>query len=262
MYTFDWLAKQTTIRPDKIALIDAATGRRFTYRELHERASRVGAHLRDDWGVQPGDRVAILAHNSSDYFEVLYGCAKIGALLVCLNWRLATPELAYIVGDAQPVGLLYDAEFAAAAAALVEQFGIAHTLTMGDAYEARLAAASATPIVMPPTPLDAPWFLLYTSGTTGRPKGVVQTHGMVFYNGLNIGQPIGLTHADVTLNLLPFFHTGRPQPLYQSDAACRRHRDYPAHLRPRGNAAPAGDGGHGLLRRPCRVPFHEPASRF
>ena len=139
---------------------------------------------------------------------MLYGCAKIGALLVCLNWRLATPELAYIVGDAQPVGLIYDAEFAPPAGALAAQFAISHTLSMGAPYESALALADAAPIVMPPTPLDTPWFLLYTSGTTGRPKGVVQTHGMVFYNGLNIGQPTGLTHTDVTLNLLPFFHTG------------------------------------------------------
>jgi len=87
MYTFDWLAKQADIRPDKIALVDATTNRRYTYTEFHLRASRLAEFLRDEWRVQPGERVALLAQNSSDYFEILWGCAKAGVILVCLNWR-------------------------------------------------------------------------------------------------------------------------------------------------------------------------------
>jgi fatty-acyl-CoA synthase len=76
------------------------------------------------------------------------------------------------------------------------------------AYEAALAAASGRPVVMRPRDLDETWHILYTAGTTGKPKGVLQTFGMVFYNALNLGLAIGLTDADVTLNLLPCFHTG------------------------------------------------------
>ena len=93
MYTFDWLAKQAEMRPDKVALIDVATDRSFTYAEFHLRASRFAEFLRDEWRVRPGERVALLANNSSDYFEILWGCAKAGVVLVCLNWRLAVPEL-------------------------------------------------------------------------------------------------------------------------------------------------------------------------
>lgn len=215
MYTFDWLAKQADLYPDKTALVDTASGRRTTYPEFHLRASRVAEFLRDEWGIEKGDRVALLAHNSSDYFEILYGCAKIGAILVCLNWRLAVPELAFIMRDSTPRALIYDPEFSEAALALEDQLDLRLMMAIGKtaashhaAYEPALAAASGRPVVMPPMPLDTPWFLLYTSGTTGRPKGVIQTHGMVFYNALNIGLPIHLNADDVTLNLLPFFHTG------------------------------------------------------
>ena len=124
MYTFDWLAKQADMRPDKCALIDAATGRSYTYADFHLRASRFAEFLRDEWRVQPGERIALLAPNSSDYFEILWGCAKMGAILVCLNWRLAVPELEEMMRDSTPVALIYDPAFAAQAAALKAKLGI------------------------------------------------------------------------------------------------------------------------------------------
>jgi fatty-acyl-CoA synthase len=215
MYTFDWLAKQADLRPDKTALVDAATGRRYTYPEFHLRASRFAEFVRQDWRLSPGDRVALLAHNSSDYFEILWGCAKAEVLLVCLNWRLAAPELAAICHDATPAALIYDPAFRDAAQALRQEFNLSRVISLdstaeaGEAtYEDALASASGRPVVMRPRGLDEPWHLLYTAGTTGKAKGVIQTFGMVFYNALNIGLPIDLTSEDVTLNLLPCFHTG------------------------------------------------------
>ncbi len=215
MYTFDWLAKQADLRPDKTALVDAATGRRFTYPQFHDRAGRFAEFMRREWRLAAGDRVALLAPNSSDYFEILWGCAKAEVILVCLNWRLALPELEFIMRDATPVALVYDPAFADAARALAERLGIDRLMALEPtpppgvvAYEAALAAASGRPVVMRPRGLDETWHILYTAGTTGKPKGVLQTFGMVFYNALNIGLAIGLTDADVTLNLLPCFHTG------------------------------------------------------
>jgi len=214
MYTFDWLAKQAELRPDQIALMDAATGREFTYAQFNERASRFAQFMRDEWRIQPGDRVAVLAHNCSDYFEILYACGKIGAILVPLNWRLATPELQGILRDCTPRALIYDAAFAEAAGVLGEGLATPPLSLQGrgaggeGGYESALASASGQAIVMPPRPLDAHWYLLYTAGTTGRPKGVIQTFGMVLANYLNIGLAINLTAADATLNVLPVFHTG------------------------------------------------------
>lgn len=215
MYTFDWLAKQAEMRPDKIALIDAATDRRFTYAEFHLRASRFAEFLRDEWRVRPGERVALLANNSSDYFEMLWGCAKAGVILVCLNWRLAVPELDEMMRDSSPVGLIYDPPFAASAAALKERLGLDRVMTLAArapegewAYETALAQASGKPVVMPPTDLNTMWHILYTGGTTGRSKGVIQTFATVFFNAVNIGLKLKLSSDDTSLNLLPCFHTG------------------------------------------------------
>ncbi len=215
MYTFDWLAKQADLRPDKTALIDAATGRRFTYPQFHDRAGRLAEFVRREWRLASGERVALLAPNSSDYFEILWGCAKAEVILVCLNWRLALPELEFIMRDATPVALVYDPAFAEVARVLAERLGIERLMALEAqppagvvAYEDALASASGWPVVMRPRGLEETWHILYTAGTTGKPKGVRQTFGMVFYNALNIGLAIGLTDADVTLNLLPCFHTG------------------------------------------------------
>ncbi len=215
MYTFDWIAKQADFRPNKTALVDAATGRRFTYPQFHERAGRFAEFVRREWKLEPGERIALLAHNSSDYFEILWGCAKAEVLLVCMNWRLAVPELEFIMGDSTPTALIYDPAFSDAAQAIIQRAGITKVIALGDAplpgevaYEDALASSSGQPVVMRPRGLDEPWHLLYTAGTTGRSKGVLQTFGMVFYNALNIGLPTDLTSEDTTLNLLPCFHTG------------------------------------------------------
>jgi len=215
MYTFDWLAKQADLRPDKTALIDTATGRRFTYPQFHDRAGRLAEFVHREWRLAPGERMALLAPNSSDYFEILWGCAKAEVILVCLNWRLALPELEFIMRDATPSALIYDPAYAQAARALAERLGIDRLMALEAepppgviAYEAALAAASGQAVVMRPRGLEETWHILYTAGTTGKPKGVRQTFGMVFYNAVNIGLAIGLTDEDVTLNLLPCFHTG------------------------------------------------------
>ncbi|MGH2544005.1 MAG: acyl-CoA synthetase [Ardenticatenaceae bacterium] len=215
MYIFDWLTKRADLTPDKVALIDAATGREFTYAQFNERASRFAEFLRDEWRIQAGERVAILAHNSSELFETLYGCAKIGAILVPLNWRLTVPELEHIVRDCTPRALIYDPPFATQANALRASGGIERMMTLGtelqqdeSGYEQALVGTSGQSLAMPVHRLDEVWHILYTSGTTGRPKGVLQTFAMVFYNALNMGLALDLTSNDTTLNLLPCFHTG------------------------------------------------------
>jgi fatty-acyl-CoA synthase len=208
---FDWLAKQADLLGDKPALVDAASERALDYRTLNERAGRFAAYLRNDLALAPGDRVAILAHNSPQVVEVLYGCAKSETLFVPLNWRLAAGELDVILQDSEPALLVAEAAFAEVVAKLDRC--PPRLLWLGDVerglarYEAALKAA---PGVLEMRVRDGrdPWAILYTSGTTGRPKGVVQTFDMALYNALNIGFPIGLNASDVSLNMLPMFHTG------------------------------------------------------
>ncbi len=210
----DWLVKHAQQFPEKTALVDLFSGRKVSYAELEERASRCAEFLRGRWGVKAGDRVAVLAHSSAEYVELLYACGKIGAFMVCLNWRLSPEELRGIVEDAKPSVFIFGVEFEQTGMALAEEFGIGHRMVLGDAregavsYSASLASASGASVVMPWRQHDDVWYLLYTAGTTGKPKGVVQTFGMAFTNAVNGMLATGMTREDTLLSVLPFFHTG------------------------------------------------------
>ena len=215
MYHFDWIKRHAERTPDKLALVDAHTGRQFTYAQFNQRANRLASFLRDKFDVKQGDRVSILAQNSSDYFEALFACGKIGAILNTLNWRLAVPELEFILNDCTPRVLLYESEFAAQVDALRPQISCEAYVVMGDTapdcewtYEKALAAGSPSDFTGPRLKYKDTWAILYTSGTTGQPKGAQVTYGNFFYNAVGMGRAIDLTSEDVNLNVLPTFHAG------------------------------------------------------
>ncbi|GLV52286.1 acid--CoA ligase [Thermobispora bispora] len=199
----DLLGKGAELSPDSTALVDTLSGREFDYATASERAGRAARYLSEGLGVRPGDRVAVLSGNRVELMELLFACGRLGALLIPLNWRLSADELAGIMADCTPTVLISDDTHAEKALRLD-----GNAVRFGADYERALAEAD--PIWGPtewPDEKD-PWYLLYTSGTTGRPKGVIQTYGMAVVNHLNIGVAIGLTSADTTLNVLPMFHTG------------------------------------------------------
>ncbi|MFQ3647284.1 MAG: long-chain fatty acid--CoA ligase [Anaerolineae bacterium] len=213
----DWLAFHADRTPDKLAVIDQATGRRFSYSQFNERAARLASYLRDAWGAQAGDRLAILAKNSSDYFEFQFACWKLGAMMLPLNWRLAVPELLFILNDSGAKGIVYDAEFAERVPALAAGSPAQHRLRIdapnqptddAPAYEAALASAAPDVVMDPQTTHDTPMTIMYTAGTTGHPKGVLITHGMTLWNAINISTPAGLSCESVHYVVLPTFHTG------------------------------------------------------
>ncbi|MDL1901756.1 long-chain fatty acid--CoA ligase [Anaerolineae bacterium CFX9] len=213
----DWTAFHADRTPDKLAQIDQATGRRFTYAEMNDRSARLAAYLRETCGVQPGDRVAILGKNSTDYFEVEFACIKAGAMMLPLNWRLAEPELLFILNDAAPNVLIYDAEFAERVPPLVSGSPVRHTLRIdfgappadsSPAYEDAVAGTNTRLIMDPQTTHDTPLTIMYTAGTTGHPKGVIITHGMTLWNAINITTPTGLNFQSTFYCVLPTFHTG------------------------------------------------------
>ena len=200
---YDWIAHHADLTPDAEALIDDGRDLVITYAALEDRTRRLASWLMGS-GVGEGDRVAFLAGNTTDAFEALFACAKLGAVLVPLNWRLAVPELQFIVDDCRPSVLIFEDDHAQAASEL----DIATKLELGAPYEAAKASADpgrATPVS---ATHDDPWAIMYTSGTTGRPKGAIVTHGMVFWNAVNIGDAVQLTSASTNLNVLPTFHTG------------------------------------------------------
>jgi len=208
---YDWAAHQADVRPDTLAILDPQTNRRLTYAQLNERATRLARWLQNH-GVERGDRIGLLACNGPETFELEFAVGKIGAVMVPLNWRLAQPELEYILRNFVPMILIYDADFCEICGALITECDIPHGLmidvTSPDSpYDVAIASADPDPAVETLTHDDLA-MIMYTSGTTGKPKGAMITHRMNLYNCINLGFSSRVTPDAVQLVVLPLFHTG------------------------------------------------------
>jgi fatty-acyl-CoA synthase len=209
----DWTAWWARRTPEAVAVVEPLRGRRLDYRELDRRANRLAHGLSAACGVARGDRVVVLAHNRSEHFELLFACAKLGALYAPVNWRLAPAEIDAILADADPRALVYDEPCAASAAALVHP--VPHRVALdepsagGHRYESLLDSSDAPPPLDPlAIGLEDPIVVCYTSGTTGRPKGALLSHRQLVFNALSTDLAIGISGADSTLVFMPLFHTG------------------------------------------------------
>jgi len=207
---YDWLDQHESIRPTKVAIHDVDTGVKTSYQQLNHRARKLAAHLQAQ-GVQKGDRVALLVRNCTAFFEVQFACSKIGAICLPLNWRLTSNELAYILGDSTPSVMVYDHVFGETAVPLGDSCDIGHLLEVrepGEDSSFEQAIAHDLEVAPITSTHDDVCMIMYTSGTTGHPKGAMITHGMVFYNIVNLAAPAGVGTHTVQLVVLPLFHTG------------------------------------------------------
>lgn len=207
MYVADWLSRRARCTPERTALILEPGGERFTYAELDGRAQRA-ARVLGALGVGPGDRVSILAENGPAHLDLLFGCARLGAILVPLNWRLAAPELARLLDDAAPRVLVWGPGFAAVADGATAQGIACLPLEGAPGWEERLANAPDLELPEAAAAGDDPWMILYTGGTTGQPKGALLTYASVAANALNTIAGWQLRPDDVVPIALPLFHTG------------------------------------------------------
>ena len=193
----DWLARRASYTPDRAALIDIDRGITLSWSALHAQADGAAAGL-SALGVAEGDRVAVLSSNRLEQIALLFACARLGAILLPLNWRLAPPELAAVLQDAEPAVLFAERE----QGATVERLGLSALPIQGwpAAQQGTATLAALGP--------DTPALLLYTSGSTGTPKGAVITHGNLLWNMVNTAAGWDLRSTDVTLAHTPLFHTG------------------------------------------------------
>lgn len=206
-----FLAKRAQLEPDKIGLI--FEGREITYHDWNERANRV-AHGFVELGVKPGERVGLLMMNSPEFLECFFGLAKIGAIIVPINWRLAPPEIAFIAKDAGISSLIYGPEYTEAVSSIREDLPAETFVAVNDqplkgdhSYEELLSKQSVVEPQIEGSG-DDPLVIMFTAGTTGRPKGAVLTHNNLFYDSCTVSFSLDWRTDDRVLVALPLFHIG------------------------------------------------------
>jgi len=191
-----WLADRARTTPDRVAI--RYLGAELTYHALDRRATRRAAGLAER-GLRRGDRLATLTGTSPDHVATFFACARLGVALQPISWRLAPAEIAYQLGDAEPSLLLASAEheeLARAAGSAIEVARIADPTLESDGDVADAAED------------DDPLLLVYTSGTTGKPKGALLTHANCFWTNVSFDRTAGVRDDDIVLQVLPQFHVG------------------------------------------------------
>ncbi len=206
----DWIERQAAFLPDKVAT--HFEGWAITYETFALQIRSMARGLKGKIGIGPGDRVAFLGYNSPIFLTLVFATARLGAMVVPLNWRLAAPEHDYILADAGATALFVERDFQAG----IEEIRADHPDCRLIAVD--FEAPGWTPIdalgaaigddANPGVGYEAPHLIIYTSGTTGRPKGAVLSQEALFWNAVNSTHLHDLTSQDVVLTALPLFHVG------------------------------------------------------
>ncbi len=218
-----WLRKRAFMTPEREAYVDGDTGLRLSFAELDERSNRTASAFLDA-GIEKEERVALLLMNSAEFMEAYFALGKIGAVVVPLNWRLVADELEFILKDSGTTRLIFGDEFLDTVTELHgrgDRTDIRHWLhveTSGEvasfaqSYQTfRDQASSDEPDILAGG--DDMLYIMYTSGTTGLPKGVVHTHETSVWGAITIAATTYFEERDRYLSPLPMFHVGALTPL-------------------------------------------------
>src|SRR5947209_8051379 len=208
----EWLARREQLTPEKVGLVDVETQTRLTYRVLNIRARALAALLQSQYDIQKGERVAILAVNAPEYLDAFFACALIGAILVPLNWRLTVHELTTILSDCAPKLLIHDKGYQQKAVEVVTAVNASQVTSMQllpmSTFPAAEASLAEQAVPFQTSDGEEAALILYTSGTTGIPKGAILSHRMITWNAINTQVSWGLWDTDITPTFAPFFHAG------------------------------------------------------
>lgn len=211
----DILGERARLTPHKTALVYQPTGERLSFAELDERATRCARAWLGPLGLAKGDRVGIVANNRIEFLEAFFAAAKSGIVLVPLGTKLTAKELEYILRDAGAKALLYAGAFGETVRALQRCLELAHFVALDEPVSADherhgrlLERSRGSGESLPRCDGEDPCCLLYTSGTTGRPKGVIVPHRMVCWNALDTVACWQLRDTDVSPVFTPLYHAG------------------------------------------------------
>ncbi|MGZ3275654.1 MAG: AMP-binding protein [Caulobacteraceae bacterium] len=202
----DFLAFHAKTRPDQTVCLAFATDERISYLQLHHRVDKAVAAIRRYVADPRGERLGILARNSTDFLAFVVACYRVGAILLPLNWRLSAAELEFQLQDATPALVIYDQEFAPPFLAAAEGMAQMARVTTS-AWRAELDQDDDAPYAPAAMGGDAPFIILYTSGTTGKPKGAIITRLNAFWQSFNFAALTDAGPGSVMLCDSPMFHT-------------------------------------------------------
>jgi fatty-acyl-CoA synthase len=208
----DWIDRRAVFTPNKTAIqfVEA----RLSYGDMAQQVATLAGALRDRLGIRAGDRVVYVGYNTPEMLVLLFACARIGAILLPLNWRLAAAEHRTIVNDCTPSAFFARSEFLDVVDENRDQLGAMQFISYAGErdgwveYENLMAGAEPISGANSEIGLDAPILLCYTSGTTGKPKGVILDQNALFYAAVNSTHMHDLTSQDRVLSTLPMFHVG------------------------------------------------------
>lgn len=206
MHSTDWFSRWNIYSPGKVAVKDASNGASLTYAQLHTRGENLASYFQQELGIQKGDRIAVVSDFGMAYFILFAAAQKLGFILVPLNQRLAAREVEYLLENSEPALLVHEDQFTTLASAANQKLQL-KSCTIDDisAWSSKLHSEK---LQGDGPALEDPIFILYTSGTTGFPKGALYTHKMMVWNSLNTALRLNVTADDHTLMVMPPFHTG------------------------------------------------------
>lgn len=206
----DWVANWAVYSPHKIAIKEFESGRTLTYNQLNKLGEHLAHYFTQQFDLKAGDSIAILAENSLAHVALFCAAQKANFTLIPLNYRLAVAEIDYLLNDAAPALLLAEKPFREALATNTQAQKITHHWPWEMLEDFCDQQKDHTPKRFPSPSIkeDDPIFILYTSGTTGFPKGALYTHKMLLWNSINTAISLIVNTESRSLNCMPFFHTG------------------------------------------------------
>lgn len=205
-FELDWLKRWAQYSPSNIAMKDGETGREFSYARLFELSCKAAAFLQKKYDISHGDRIAVLSKNEPEYVVLFFALQRLGAILVPVNFRLTSREIAHIVGDAGAKLLIFENEYEPTVNEVAKEISLPDRLSF-ESFVQKLGQETLLHDSFLGHNSD-PCMILYTSGTTGSPKGAVITHQTIFWNSINTTLRLNISQNDCTVIFLPFFHTG------------------------------------------------------